>query len=166
MERWLPIGLGRSPEPRWGAIDRFLDYDWDRLVRPLVGLPYGPRDYGLVEPAVDVFETEEHMVVKAELPGMDPKNLEVKVTEDSVAFRGETTEEREDRHEGFHWRERRHGLVQRMVPLARKIDPETARASFRHGVLTIRAAKAGSDRGRTVEVDIDSDQTGYGDKSH
>jgi HSP20 family protein len=161
MEKWVPVG-GRSPEPRWGAIDRFLDYS---LVQPFFGYPFPAargREYGLIEPAVDVFETDEHMVVKAELPGMNPENLEVKVTEDSVAFRGETRDEREDKGEGFHWRERRHGLVQRIIPLARRIDPENARASFRHGVLTIRAPKASSERGRKIRIDVDSEQTGYG----
>ncbi|HCW51162.1 MAG TPA: Hsp20/alpha crystallin family protein [Clostridiales bacterium] len=160
MERRLPVT--RAPQP-WSAIDRFFDYAWDRFYRPLFRLPFAEeRDYGVIEPAVDVFETDDHMVVKAELPGMDPKDIEVRVTEDSVAFRGTLREEHEERGEGYHYRERRHGLVQRLIPLARHIDPEATRASFRHGVLTIRAPKVDRERGRVVTVDVESDETGYG----
>lgn len=161
MERWGPHGGPPAYRRRgpgflfgpWGLLDRF----WTQP-------GWMGRQFGLIEPAVDVFETDEHMVVKAELPGMDPEALKVTVTEDSVSFRGETTEEHEENQEGYHWRERRHGLVQRLIPMPRRIDPESARASFRNGVLTIRALKVGSERGRTVDVQVESEQQGFGEK--
>lgn len=158
MERrsWGPPGPRRH-----GGGGHFLDWGRETMMRPFWAGPGGLPGYGLVEPAVDVFETDEHMVVKAELPGLDPRDLKVTVTEDSISFRGETAEEREEKEEGYHWRERRHGLIQRMVPLARRIDPGTARASFRNGVLTIRAEKVGGERGRSVNVEVESDETGY-----
>jgi len=158
MERrpWGPPGLRRR-----GPVGRFFDYGRETLMWPFwTGFGGGPG-WGLVEPAVDVFETDEQMVVKAELPGLDPRDLKVTVTEDLVSFRGETTEEHEEKEEGYHWRERRHGLVQRTIPLAKRVDPDTARASFRNGILTIRAQKVGADRGRVVNVEVESDKTGY-----
>lgn len=164
MERYRG---GAVPERRTG-VDRFFDYAWDRFFRPFWDLtPFGPgetRPYGVIEPAIDMFETDDHMVVKAEVPGLDPGHIKVTVTEDSVAFRGETREEREESQGGYHWHERRHGLVQRMVPLARRVDPESARASFRNGVLTIRAQKLGSERARTVEINVENEQTGFDGK--
>jgi len=161
LDRHLPV----RREPRWGSIDRFFDQAWDRLYRPLLGAALSGREFGVIEPAVDVFETDEHMVVKAELPGMDPEDIKVRVTEDSVAFRGEAREQHEEQGEDYHYRERRHGLVQRMIPLPRRIDPESARASFRNGVLTIRALKLQSDRGRSVNIQVENEETGYG-RSH
>ncbi|RJQ07027.1 MAG: Hsp20/alpha crystallin family protein [Bacillota bacterium] len=163
MERWRPGGGLRGRPGHW--LDRFFDFDW------VVGRPFWPasteegRRWGLVEPAVDVFETDQHMVVKAELPGLEPRDLKVTVTEDSVALRGETGQEREETQEGYHWRERRHGLVQRLIPLARHIDPGSARASYRNGVLTIRVLKRGDDRGRTVNVEVESEPEGFGDRT-
>ncbi|MCL6580813.1 MAG: Hsp20/alpha crystallin family protein [Firmicutes bacterium] len=160
MERWRPADY---PVSRRYRPESLFDYALSLLGRPFWLSPWEERERGLIEPAVDVFETDQHMVVKAELPGIDPRDLRVTVTEDSVEFRGEAKEEREERHEGYHWRERRHGLVQRLIPLARRIDPESARASFRNGVLTIRAVKSGSERGRTVRVEVESEPTGYGE---
>ncbi len=155
--------------PRRRDPERFFDYPRGFLdPRGFFDRPFWTgfvgSDYGPGEPAVDVFETDQHMVVKAELPGLDPGAVKVTVTEDAVSLRGETTEEREENDQGYHWRERHHGVIQRHIPLARRIDPESARASFRHGVLTLRALKAGTERGRTVEVKIESDQAGYGDR--
>ncbi len=161
MERWGPQG-GPPAHRRYGG--GWFSGPWGLLDRPLWGLGRLGRPFGLIEPAVDVFETDEHMVVKAELPGIDPQALKVTVTEDSVSFRGETSEEHEESQEGYHWRERRHGLVQRLIPLARRIDPESATASFRNGVLTIRAMKVGGERGRTVEVQVESEKRGFGEK--
>ena len=159
MDRWRPWD---HPGPRRHVSGGHLgDRGREPLMQPFWAGFGGLQGYGLLEPAVDVFETDEHMVVKAELPGMDPRDLKVTVTEDSMSFRGETTEEREEKEEGYHWRERRHGLVQRMIPLARQIDPESARASFRNGVLTIRAQKVGGERSRTVDIEVESDKTGY-----
>ncbi len=152
MERYRH---GPPVERRRPWVSLWRDLNWGP---PWLGTMPG---YGLVEPAVDVFETDEHMVVKAELPGIDPKDLKVTVTEDSVTLRGETSEEHEEKDEGYHWRERRHGLVQRMVPLARQVDPQSARASFRNGVLTIRALKVGKERAKTISIDVESDETGY-----
>lgn len=158
-----PVPHRPQDSPRWGAIDRFFDYTWDRFYRPLLGLGRNEgADYGIIEPAVDVFETDEHMVVKAELPGIDPRNLQVKATEDSISFRGDTTSEKEEQEEGYHYRERRHGLIQRLIPLPRHIDPQSARASFRHGILTIRAQKVRSERGRILDVEVESEPTGFG----
>lgn len=153
----------RPPDARWGAIDRFFDYTWDRFYRPLLSLGVNEgREYGVIEPAVDLFETDEHMVVKAELPGTDPRNIQVKVTEDSISFRSDTTSERDEQQEGYHYRERRHGLIQRLIPLPRHIDPQSARASFRHGILTIRAKKVGREQGRILNVEVESEETGFG----
>ncbi len=160
IERWRPGGGPPWAEHDWPS--RIFS-DWDRFLRPF----WGPRGgffggWGLEEPAVDVFETDQHMVVKAELPGIDPADLKVSVTEDSISFRGETREERDEKQEGYHWRERRHGLVQRLLPLARTIDPQTARASYRNGVLTVRAEKVRGSRGQVVDVKVESDETGFG----
>ncbi len=159
LDRWRPWD---HPGPRRRGPGRHSPgYASQALMRPFWAGLGGLPGFGLLEPAVDVFETDEHMVVKAELPGLDPRDLKVTVTEDSISLRGETAEEHEEKEEGYHWRERRHGLIQRLVPLARHIDPESARASFRNGVLTIRALKVGGERARTVDIEVESDKTGY-----
>lgn len=106
-------------------------------------------------PSIDVYETEGDVVVKAELPGIAPGDIDVRVTEDSLSIRGETKEDREERKEGYYRRERRAGSIYRVVPLPTAVRADEARASFRHGILEVRVPKAdeGQHRGYRLRVE-------------
>jgi HSP20 family protein len=105
-------------------------------------------------PPVEVFERDGDVVVRADVPGMAPANLDVRVDADTVTIRGEVRaeERREDR--GFFRSERRYGAFRRVVPLPARVEPSRARATYRHGVLEVVAPRVPDDQdgGRRIEV--------------
>jgi HSP20 family protein len=93
------------------------------------------------QPLVDIFESDEAVVIKAELPGVDLGDIEVKIEELALTIRGERKHESDVRKENYHRLERYHGLFQRSFALPRNIDLEKVKAACDKGVLTITLPK-------------------------
>lgn len=93
-------------------------------------------------PTVEVYQTDQEVVVKAELPGMQPDGVQVEITEDSVHLSGEFKQEDEIKEDNYFRSERQYGSFERMIPLPNRIKDGEAKASFKHGVLEIRAPLA------------------------
>jgi HSP20 family protein len=105
-------------EPIWGA-----DATWD------------------VTPAVDVAESEKAYELKAELPGMDEKNIEVKVANGNLIIKGEKQEEKEEKKKDYYMRERNFGSFERRFEMPEGVDADKIEASFKNGVLTLTLPK-------------------------
>jgi HSP20 family protein len=88
-------------------------------------------------PAVDVFQREKTLVVKAELPGLTEKDIEITVTDDSLTLSGEKREEKEVREEDFYRCERSYGRFSRTVALPAEVVTDKASATFKDGVLEV-----------------------------
>jgi HSP20 family protein len=88
-------------------------------------------------PAVDVTETEKGYKVVAELPGMDEKNIEVKVANGMLTIKGEKQEEKEEEKQDYYVRERSFGSFERTLPVPDGVDLDKVDASFKNGVLTV-----------------------------
>jgi len=139
----------------WEDLARLREEVTRLFERPFFGPPFRLREREeMFEPLVDVYEADKEVVVKAELPGIDPKDVEVRVFDEAVLIRGETKEEREEERPGYYRRERRQGKFYRQVRLPALVKPDEARATFRHGLLEVRAPKAEpvDGRGRRVEI--------------
>ena len=108
------------------------------------------RSWGL---AVDMFETDDQLVVKASVPGVKPENLDVTVQGETLTIKGDMKEEREDQQQGrYHFRERRQGAFSRTLSLPFPIQSDKVQASFENGVLTLTLPKAETIRPRTIKV--------------
>jgi HSP20 family protein len=105
-------------------------------------------------PSIDVYETENDIVVKADIPGVEPEDLEVYCTEDGVVLRGETRREQERDEGGWHRTERRYGRFERQIPLPPGARPDDAQANFRNGVLELRIPKSEESRQRARRIPI------------
>jgi HSP20 family protein len=92
-------------------------------------------------PRTDMRETDHEVEVVAELPGMDAKDVEVSVAAGVVVIRGQKTAERETEKEGYIRRERSFGRVERVIALPDGVDLDSAKATFKNGVLSITLAK-------------------------
>lgn len=103
-------------------------------------------------PSVDVSETEREIVVKAEVPGLDPSQMEVSVQNDALILSGEKKEQREEGSGPYRVSERRYGTFCRSIPLPASADPEKIEADYDQGLLTVRIAKKEGARPRKVEV--------------
>ena len=92
-------------------------------------------------PAVDVAETEKGYKVVAELPGMDEKNIEVKVANGILTISGQKREEKEEKKKDYYVRERRFGSFERTFQVPDGVDLDRVDASFKKGVLTVTMPK-------------------------
>jgi HSP20 family protein len=106
-------------------------------------------------PALDVYGEGDVVVVKAELPGMEKKDIEASIDGDLLTVRGEKKKE-EDVHEGnYTYRERSYGSFSRSVRLPTEIDATKSKATFKNGVLMLRLPKTEEAKKRTHTVKVD-----------
>jgi HSP20 family protein len=110
---------------------------------------------GTWEPNIEVFQRANEFVIRADLPGMDKGDVFVDIADDAVTIRGERQEDHEEEHDGFYRTERVYGSFYRVIPLPEGVIAETAKATFRNGVLEIvvQAPPREVSRGRRVEIE-------------
>lgn len=112
------------------------------------------RGRGGWTPAVDVMETDKEVVVKAELPGMDPKEVEINLAGEALTIRGQKKEEKEEKTRSAHLVERSYGSFERTISLPSAVKADQADAEFKQGILTISLPKTEEAKTRTVKVKV------------
>ena len=105
-------------------------------------------------PAVDFVEKDKEYEITAELPGLDDKNVEVKLSSGVLSISGEKKEEKEEKKEGYYFSERRYGSFQRAFRVPEGVDADKIEASFEKGVLTVRLPKTpeAQKEQKTIEI--------------
>lgn len=106
-------------------------------------------------PAVDIFEDAEGITVSAELPGVDPKEVEVKVEDGALTISGHRKLEREDKKEGYHRIERSYGSFMRSFTLPPTVDVEKIRAENRNGLLKVFLPRKEETKPKKISVKIE-----------
>jgi HSP20 family protein len=96
---------------------------------------------GAFEPAIDIAETPEAIDISAEIPGCDPKDVEISLVGRTLTLRGEKKTETERKDKNFHAVERSYGAFVRTVPLPYAVDPAKVEANFDKGVLKVHLPK-------------------------
>jgi len=104
-------------------------------------------------PQIETFERDGKLIIRADLPGLTKDDVDVNITDDAIAIRGERRQEREENEEGYYRSERSYGSFYRQIPLPSGIKSEEANATFRDGVLEITLpAPARESRSRRIEI--------------
>jgi HSP20 family protein len=103
-------------------------------------------------PAVDIAETPETVVIKAEVPGVNPKEIEVSVNENTLTLHGEKKDEKEEKGKNFHRIERSYGMFSRTITLPCPVDGTRTEAESKDGVLTITLPKQKTAIPKKIEV--------------
>jgi len=152
-ERELPVHRYANPLALfpWTLIPGMFDDPlFERMYRR--GLDVGP--------SVDVHETDDEVVVFAEIPGVSPGDLDLRIYDREVRIKGETRYDEDTVREGRRYTERRLGRFFRSIPLPAQIQPDRAEARYRRGVLEVRMPKATpGGAGRKLEIrDEDGNQ--------
>lgn len=126
------------------AMDRLFD---DAFMRPsnLSGSNFQP-------PAVDMYQTDDEIVVKAALPGIKADEVQISVTGEVLTLKGEVNFEEETNEKTYHIREQRWGAFERTIMLPTDVVAEKAKADFKDGILTINLPKAEEVRAKTITV--------------
>jgi HSP20 family protein len=141
LTRWEPV---REMMTLREAMDRLFD---DAFTRPI-----NLRDGGWSAPAVDMYQTDEEVVVKAALPGFKTDEVQINVTGDVLTIRGERKHEEENKEKAWHIREQRWSSFERSVALPTAVVPDRAEASFENGILTITFPKAEEVKPKMISV--------------
>lgn len=138
-----PIPVQRNMDP-FSAIrtemDRVLDSFLGRRSGRLPSLATLENSDAVV-PSIDVRETETELVVEAELPGMDEKDISVTLNSGVLTLKGEKKSEREEKRNDYHLMERSYGSFQRSFQVADTIDADNVKAAFEKGVLKVTLPK-------------------------
>jgi HSP20 family protein len=125
------------------AMERMFE---ERTFRPPV--PFGGPD----SLSVDMWETDDNVVVRTSIPGIKADEIDVSVTGDTLTIRAETKEEEEVKRENYLRRERRYGSVCRSVTLPGGLETEKAEADYEDGVLTLTFPKAEEIKPKSIKV--------------
>ncbi len=109
---------------------------------------------GVWSPAVDIYETDESIVLKAELPGIDKKEVSIEVKGNMLILKGERKFEKEIKEENYHRMERAYGSFQRTFTLPNIIKKENVKAKYKDGILEITLPKVKEAKPKHVKVEV------------
>ncbi|NVN90499.1 MAG: Hsp20/alpha crystallin family protein [Desulfuromonadales bacterium] len=109
---------------------------------------------GLWQPSVDIYETEDSIIIKAELPDVDQKDIEVRIEDNTLTLKGERKHEGEVKKENYHRIERYFGSFQRSFSLPTNIHQDSVSASCDKGVLTITLPKKEDTKPKQIKVEV------------
>jgi len=140
LTRWEPA---REMMTLREAMDRLFD---DAFTRPL-----SSRD-SWSAPAIDMFQTDDEIVVKAALPGFKADEVQINVTGDVLSLKGEMKHAEEKKDKAWHMREQRWSSFERSIVLPTAVKTDQAKADYENGILTITLPKAEEVKPRTITV--------------
>ncbi len=138
--RWEPM---REMMTLREAMDRLFD---EAFTRPLSLSGVSAM------PAIDMYQTDDEVVVKAALPGIKADDVQISVTGDLLTLRGEFKQENEKKDATYHIREHRYGTFERSIMLPTDVQTDKAKADFENGILTITLPKAEAVKPKTITI--------------
>ncbi len=148
--------LGLAPRRRREeSLVRFPSLDWtDRLMNDLSSSRFFSNfgETGDLMPAFDISETDDHIVVRADLPGIDAKDLDINLSGNVLSISGEKKKEQEQKDENHYSIERQFGSFCRTFTVPAEVKEEGIEATYKDGVLRLKIPKAESAKRRKIEV--------------
>jgi HSP20 family protein len=152
IDRWRPgRSLMRGPFRDLGRMEREVEDLFGRFFREF---PF-PRLFGEgrgVAPAVDLLDKKDAVILRADLPGLNQRDIEVNVEEGFLTIRGERKGEETVKEEDYYCCERWAGSFERSLALPSGVDAEKIRATFKQGVLEVRLPKVEKAKGKKIEI--------------
>ncbi len=106
-------------------------------------------------PPIDVAETESELVVDVEIPGMDPKDIDVSLSEGILFIKGEKKPEAEEKEEAYHLLERNYGSFTRSIRLPVEVRSDKISASYKNGVLTVVLPKSEGAQRKEIKINVE-----------
>jgi HSP20 family protein len=144
--RWEPM---RELSTLQNEVNRLFGTYFDQPA----GSPSGARRW---VPAMDLVETPEHFVLKADLPGLAEQDVKIEVDENVLTVSGERREQHETKREGYYRIERANGAFSRSLTLPEGVDADEISATFKDGVLEVQIPKPAERKPRRVSISVGS----------
>jgi HSP20 family protein len=131
---------------------------WNRAMERMLNNLYSEGELGFGEPLnlrmpLDVIENDDEFIVKTDVAGIKPEDIEITFTENTLSLKGEVIDEREEEKEGrYHLRERRYGSFSRTISMPGNVDVDNIQAETENGVLMIHLPKVEEVKPRRIEI--------------
>lgn len=144
ITRWNPSSDLYSLQSRMNRLFQDMYGDWGRSDESLHNSAFAPP--------VDVYEDENNLSLKFEVPGINEKDIDVNIDNNVLTVSGERKFEKNEKEENFHRIERRYGSFTRSFTLPQSVDPNTCNANYDDGVLNIKFAKKAESKRRQIKI--------------
>ncbi|GIX46997.1 MAG: molecular chaperone [Candidatus Tectimicrobiota bacterium] len=154
MAQWLPVPWRQALSRLRDDIHRVLDRWLPRRRAPEDEEFWAPSLIIGGGPLIDLEETDDEVIVVAELPGLDKDDFTVEVTGDYLVLRGEKRRSAEEKGRHYYYAERSYGAFVRTVPLPCEVDADRATARYKNGVLRVTLPKTEQAKARRIKVKI------------
>lgn len=145
LVKWTPFG-------DLSTLRREMDRLFDRFVGEMPRLDWSGMGW---TPRLDLTETKESLVVKAELPGLDVKDLDINISGNTLTLKGEKRQAKEEQDEHHHLVERSYGAFARTVELPATVAADKVKAAFKSGVLTITLPKTEEAKRKAISIEVE-----------
>ena len=153
LTRWEPLREFSTMQDRMNRMNRLFRESYS---------PEGPEEALTTTsfaPPVDIYEDEHTITLKLEVPGIDEKDIDVRVEGNTLSVHGERKIEKEEKEENFRRVERRYGSFTRSFTLPSSVDPAQVSADYDKGVLKIRLAKKAEAKPKQIKVNVGNQKT-------
>lgn len=145
---------------RWNPLSEIeiLRHQMDKMFDEMIGFDNSSNaSQDAWKPAIELIDSENNLTLRAEVPGIEAKNLDVNASREAVTIRGENRYKKEAQDKGYFRSEFRYGKFERTIKLPVPIDNNNIDASFKDGILTLTLPKAEEARNRVVKVSLNKE---------
>src|SRR2546421_11253993 len=159
LTRWDPFREFSTMQDRMNRMNRLFRESYS---------PEGPEEALTTTsfaPPVDIYEDEHNITLKIEVPGIDEKDIDVRIENNTLTVHGERKFEKEEKEETFRRVERQYGSFTRSFTLPNTVDPEQVNATYNKGVLKVNLAKKAEAKPKQIKVNVGSERTLEGKES-
>lgn len=142
---WVPFDF----EQMRREMDRLWDSFFER------GIRRKPEEVSDWFPSLDVSETKNDLVIKAEVPGMEPKDIDISLSDGVLTIKGEKKQEREEKEEDYHLIERSYGSFARSIQLPKGVQSDKIQATYKNGVLKVVLPKSEEAKKKEIKIKVE-----------
>jgi HSP20 family protein len=153
LTRWEPFREFSTQQDRLNRLNRLFRESYS---------PEGPEEAlttTIYAPPVDIYEDEHNITLKMEVPGIDEKDIDVRIENNTLTVHGERKIEKEEKEENFRRVERQYGEFTRSFTLPSSVDPGQVSANYEKGLLKINLAKKAEAKPKQIKVNVGSEKT-------
>lgn len=156
LARWDPFGMMRRLDP-FDEI-RSMQREMDRLFDRFLGADLPTGKVSAWTPSIESYVKDGNFVVKAELPGIDPKDLDVSISDRELIVKGERKQEKDTKEENYVYREIAYGSFERHFMLPEGVKSEELKAKYTNGILEVTVPVPAITKARKIEIETPKEE--------
>jgi len=151
LTTWRPF-RELAPFREFERMRREMDRLWDSFFERR---PARTEEESEFLPALDLAETDNELVVKCEVPGLEPKDIDISISDGMLTIKGEKKQEREEKQADYHLVERSYGAFTRSIQLPKEVQSDKISASYKNGILKINLPKSEEAKKKEIKIKVD-----------